>query len=69
MPVNHNQGMSRPDQALTDPAKMLDTLDANAISERLAELDRQARALRVLLRAVRARQRSQRQAKGENSHA
>ncbi|HEV3340502.1 MAG TPA: hypothetical protein VG125_09095, partial [Pirellulales bacterium] len=63
------QGMSGSDQILTDPAKMLDTLDADAISERLAELDRQSRALRVLLRAARARQRNYHQTKKEANRA
>lgn len=38
------------------PIALIDTLDEGAILERLQEIDREAKALRVLLRAVRARQ-------------
>jgi hypothetical protein len=41
----------------TDPASILETLDISAIQNRLAEMDSEARALRVFLRAARARQR------------
>jgi hypothetical protein len=40
-----------------DPTALVDALDAEAIRARLTDLDREARALRVLLRAARARQR------------
>jgi len=40
-----------------DPGALLAALDPEVIVARLQELDREARALRVLLRAVRARQR------------
>jgi hypothetical protein len=40
-----------------DASSLIETLDADAIAAELAELDRQQRALRVLLRAARARQR------------
>jgi ribosomal protein L29 len=40
-----------------DPVAFLASLTPEEIEERLAELDRQARALRVLLRSARARQR------------
>jgi hypothetical protein len=45
-------------EAPADPARLLDTLDADAIQRRLDELTREARALRVLLRSARARQRA-----------
>jgi hypothetical protein len=53
--------MDTPDPTLTDPAALLDTLDAGAIEARLEMLDREARALRVLLRSARARQRAPRE--------
>jgi hypothetical protein len=43
----------------TDPTAVLEQLDARAIMDRLAELAREAAALRVLLRAARARGRTQ----------
>jgi hypothetical protein len=42
----------------TDPATLIEQLDAEAIRARLAEMDRQSRALRVLLRSAVARQRA-----------
>jgi hypothetical protein len=39
----------------TDPTAVVETLDPAAILARLEDLDREARALRVLLRAARAR--------------
>ena len=45
--------------AFLDYATIVDHLDPGAIRERLSELDRQSRALRVLLRAALAHQRSQ----------
>jgi hypothetical protein len=42
----------------TDPVAIIDTLDADAIAERLEQLDRERDALRVLLRSARARQRA-----------
>jgi hypothetical protein len=44
----------------TDPAVLVETLDSETIVARLADLDRQAAALRVLLRAARARERGRR---------
>jgi hypothetical protein len=41
----------------TDPVLFLDQLQPDAIRERLVELERQSRALRVLLRAAVARER------------
>jgi hypothetical protein len=41
-----------------DPAALIEALDPDLIRDRLAELDRQSRALRVLLRTAVARQRS-----------
>jgi hypothetical protein len=41
-----------------DATALVDSLDAAAISARLDELDREAKALRVLLRAARARERA-----------
>jgi hypothetical protein len=38
---------------------LLNSLDPEAIARRLEELDREARALRVLLRSARARQAAQ----------
>jgi hypothetical protein len=49
----------------TDPVRLLDALDADAIAARLQELDREARALRVLLRSARARQRRNRPQTGD----
>jgi hypothetical protein len=40
----------------TDPVSIVKTLDADAIAARLAELDSEASALRVLLRSARARE-------------
>jgi hypothetical protein len=40
---------------------LLDTLDPNQIVGRLQELDREARALRVLLKAARVRRRAAQQ--------
>jgi hypothetical protein len=52
-----------------DPAALIENLDAEAIRDRLAELDRQTRALRVLLRSAVARQRfATRRAQGEEGH-
>ncbi|HEX5271457.1 MAG TPA: hypothetical protein VFW33_13265 [Gemmataceae bacterium] len=42
---------------LPDPVAMVDSLEPDAIRARLADLDRQSRALRVLLRAAVARER------------
>lgn len=42
-----------------EAAQLIDNLDPTAISDELAELDRRASALRVLLRAARARQAAQ----------
>ncbi|HEY7313306.1 MAG TPA: hypothetical protein VH643_28410 [Gemmataceae bacterium] len=39
-------------------AALVESLDAEAIRDQLAELDRQSRALRVLLRSAQARQRA-----------
>jgi hypothetical protein len=44
-------------QTLVDPAALVASLDADAIERRLVELARVADALRVLLRAARARER------------
>lgn len=41
-----------------DPAAMIEALDPETIRDHLIELDRQSRALRVLLRAAIARRRS-----------
>jgi hypothetical protein len=41
----------------TDPIKFVETLSAAAIAERLEQLAREDSALRVLLRAARARER------------
>jgi hypothetical protein len=45
------------DQLATDAVALIESLDARTIRARLAELDRQSRALRVLLRSALARQR------------
>jgi hypothetical protein len=42
----------------SDPAAFIESLNPQTIREQLAELDRQARALRVLLRSALARQRA-----------
>jgi hypothetical protein len=41
---------------LTDPIRFVETLSADALVERLDQLDREKDAIRVLLRSVRARQ-------------
>jgi hypothetical protein len=41
----------------TDPVALVDALEPDVIRERIADLDRQIRALRVLLRAAVARER------------
>jgi hypothetical protein len=46
--------------AIADPVTLVDRLEPDAIRERLVELDRQSRALRVLLRAAVARERAPR---------
>jgi hypothetical protein len=59
----------------TDAVTLIENLDPDVIRDRLAELDRQSRALRVLLRSAVARQhstirRAQRQTPaGEVPHA
>jgi hypothetical protein len=47
-----------PPDAPTDPAALLRGLSTDAIRRRLAELDAESRALRVLLRSVGARERA-----------
>jgi hypothetical protein len=42
---------------ITDPVGLVDQLEPDLIRDRLADLDRQSRALRVLLRAAIARER------------
>jgi hypothetical protein len=44
-----------------DPVRLIDTLDAAALERRISDLHRQEAALRVLLRAARARERRQAQ--------
>jgi hypothetical protein len=44
------------DEILSDPLKAIQALAPAEIEERLEELDRQASALRVLLRSARARE-------------
>jgi hypothetical protein len=44
-------------QTIIDPVALIDRLEPDLIRERLTELDRQTRALRVLLRAAIARER------------
>ncbi len=43
---------------LTDPVAIVDSLEPDDLRERIAGLDRRSRALRVLLRAVVARERA-----------
>jgi hypothetical protein len=43
-----------------NPSELVNSLDAEAIAARLDELEREAQALRVLLRSARARQGAQR---------
>jgi hypothetical protein len=45
------------DASTTDPVALVDALEPDVIRERIADLDRQSRALRVLLRAAVARER------------
>jgi len=47
-----------PDPAPTDPTALLDALNPDQIVQRLQDLDAESRALRVLLRAARSRERS-----------
>lgn len=47
------------DHTPINPVTLLDSLDIEAIRTRLDELDREARALRVLLRSACVRQRGQ----------
>ncbi len=42
--------------ATTDPVNLVDNLDPDALRQRLRELERQQRAVRVLLRAAVARE-------------
>lgn len=42
----------------TDPIALLERLDPDAIAARLEEIEREGKALRVLLRSARARQNS-----------
>jgi hypothetical protein len=51
--------MNAPAPHNLSPADLLDSLDPDAIAARLDELDRESRALRVLLRSARARRRGQ----------
>jgi hypothetical protein len=52
-----------------DPVSLIERIDPDAIRERLADLDRQTRALRVLLRSALARQRvTKRRAPREEAH-
>jgi hypothetical protein len=44
---------------ITDPVTLVDRLEPEAIRQRLADLDRQSRALRVLLRAAVTRERQE----------
>jgi hypothetical protein len=55
--------MSTEQTIISDPRSVVSALNADAISARLDELDGEAEALRVLLRAARARERSATQAK------
>jgi phage shock protein A len=43
--------------APTDPCRLIESLDPDALRDRIAELDRQITALRVLLRSALARHR------------
>ncbi len=52
------------DTTTADPVALVDALEPDAIRSRLADLDRQSRALRVLLRAAIARERRERPASG-----
>jgi hypothetical protein len=45
---------------IADPVGFVRTLDADAIAARLAEIEAEASALRVLLRSARARERARR---------
>jgi hypothetical protein len=47
--------MSKPKSVPTNPVELLETLVPDEIEQRLDELDRESSALRVLLRAARAR--------------
>jgi hypothetical protein len=53
-----------------DPLDFVKTLDAEAIASRIAQLDAEASALRVLLRSARARETAlRRQERKEAKHA
>jgi hypothetical protein len=51
--------------SIPDPVVLVDQLEPEAIRQRIAELDRQSRALRVLLRAAVARERAASQGQAE----
>ena len=58
--------MNAPTTTRTDPVRMLDALDADALAQRIDAIDRERSALLVLLRAVRrARPRGRRAASDE----
>jgi hypothetical protein len=52
------------DRTIADPVALVDALEPAAIRARIADLERQSRALRVLLRAAVARERRARPASG-----
>jgi hypothetical protein len=54
-------------ETIIDPVALVDRLEPDAIRERLGELDRQVRALRVLLRAAIARERRAQPTHGETT--
>jgi hypothetical protein len=51
--------MSKPTPQNLSPTELVNSLDPEAIAARLDALDREAQALRVLLRSARARQAAQ----------
>ena len=59
--------MSSATPTTNDPVALVDSLEPKALRSRIEELDRQTRALRVLLRAAIARERAdlRRQARAE----
>jgi hypothetical protein len=51
--------MTNAPKSIDDPLKLVESLNPQAIEAKIDELDRQQRALRVLLRSAKARQRRQ----------
>jgi hypothetical protein len=53
----------------TDPVALLAALDAEALERRLADLDAERKAVSLILRSIRARERAKRRAARQTVHA